>query len=317
MLTYIIRRCGLMFFVLIGVSIITFSLMHIVPGDPAEVIATERYGEEVTIEIIEHVRKELGFDQPVYSQYFAWVQRVLQGDLGYSYRTDRPVLGEILTRLPATLQLALAGMLVSLFIAIPVGIISASKQYSVFDNLSMFGTFLGVSMPNFWLGLLLILFFSLHLGWLPVFGRGGIEYIILPALTLGTGMAAVTARLFRSSLLEVLHQDYIRTARAKGLKEKVVITRHAVKNAMIPVVTVAGLQFGSLLEGAVIVEVIFAWPGMGRLLIDAIFARDFPVIQGCILFIAVMFVLVNLLVDISYAYLDPKIRYSMGRKNNA
>ena len=317
MLTYIIRRCGLMFFVLIGVSIITFSLMHIVPGDPAEVIATERYGEEVTIEIIEHVRKELGFDQPVYSQYFAWVQRVLQGDLGYSYRTDRPVLGEILTRLPATLQLALAGMLVSLFIAIPVGIISASKQYSVFDNLSMFGTFLGVSMPNFWLGLLLILFFSLHLGWLPVFGRGGIEYIILPALTLGTGMAAVTARLFRSSLLEVLHQDYIRTARAKGLNEKIVLTRHAVKNAMIPVVTVAGLQFGSLLEGAVIVEVIFAWPGMGRLLIDSIFARDFPVIQGCILFIAVMFVLVNLLVDISYAYLDPKIRYSMGRKNNA
>ena len=306
-----------MVFVLLGVSIITFSLLHIVPGDPAEVIATERYGEEVTAEIIEHVRKELGFDQPVYSQYFRRLQGVLQGDLGYSYRTDRLVLSEILTRLPATLQLALAGMLVSLLIAIPVGIISASKRYSVFDNLGMFGAFLGVSMPNFWLGLLLILFFSLHLGWLPVFGRGGIEYIILPALTLGTGMAAVTARLFRSSLLEVLHQDYIRTARAKGLNKKVVLTRHAVKNAMIPVVTVAGLQFGSLLEGAVIVEVIFAWPGMGRLLIDAIFARDFPVIQGCILFIAVMFVLVNLLVDISYAYLDPKIRYSMGRKNNA
>jgi peptide/nickel transport system permease protein len=309
MLTYIIRRIGLMIFILLGVSIVTFSLMHLVPGDPAEVIAMERYGEEITAETIEFVRTEFGLDQPVYIQYFNWLGNVLRGDFGYSFRTDRPVLDEILTRLPATLQLALAGMLVALVIAIPVGIISATRQYSAVDNLSMFGALLGVSMPNFWLGLLLIMFFSVHLGWLPVFGRGGIEHLILPAITLGTGMAAITTRLMRSSMLEVLRQDYIRTARAKGLSEKVVICKHALKNALIPVVTVVGLQFGFLLEGAVIVEVIFAWPGIGRLLVDSIFARDFPVIQGCILFIAVMFVFVNLLVDSSYTYLDPKIRY--------
>ncbi|MCL0074791.1 ABC transporter permease [Thermodesulfovibrionales bacterium] len=309
MLTYIIRRLGLMVFIMLGVSVITFSMIHLVPGDPAEVIATERYGEEITAETIEHVRRELGLDQPVYVQYARWLINVLQGDLGYSFRTDRPVLDEILTRLPATLQLALAGMLVALIIAIPVGIVSATRQYSAVDNISMFGALLGVSMPNFWLGLLLIMFFSVHLGWLPVFGRGGIEHLILPAITLGTGMAAITTRLIRSSMLEVLKADYIRTARAKGLKEKVVIYKHALKNAMIPVVTIVGLQFASLLEGAVIVEVIFAWPGIGRLLVDSIFARDFMLIQGCILFIAAMFVLVNLLVDISYAYLDPKIRY--------
>ncbi|MCL0083295.1 ABC transporter permease [Thermodesulfovibrionales bacterium] len=309
MLTYIIRRLGLMVFIMLGVSVITFSMIHLVPGDPAEVIATERYGEEITAETIEHVRRELGLDQPVYVQYARWLINVLQGDLGYSFRTDRPVLDEILTRLPATLQLALAGMLVALIIAIPVGIVSATRQYSAVDNISMFGALLGVSMPNFWLGLLLIMFFSVHLGWLPVFGRGGIEHLILPSITLGTGMAAITTRLIRSSMLEVLKADYIRTARAKGLKEKVVIYKHALKNAMIPVVTIVGLQFASLLEGAVIVEVIFAWPGIGRLLVDSIFARDFMLIQGCILFIAAMFVLVNLLVDISYAYLDPKIRY--------
>jgi peptide/nickel transport system permease protein len=309
MLTYILRRLGLMVFILLGVSVITFSIMHLVPGDPAEVIAMERYGEEITAETIEFVRAEFGLDQPVYLQYFHWLANVLQGDLGYSFRTDRPVLDEILTRLPATLQLALAGMLIALIIAIPVGIISATRQYSAVDNIGMFGALLGVSMPNFWLGLLLIMFFSVHLGWLPVFGRGGIEHLILPAITLGTGMAAITTRLIRSSMLEVLGQDYIRTARAKGLKEKVVIYKHALKNAMIPVVTIVGLQFAFLLEGAVIVEVIFAWPGIGRLLVDSIFARDFMLIQGCILFIAAMFVLVNLLVDLSYAYLDPKIRY--------
>jgi peptide/nickel transport system permease protein len=311
MLTYVLRRLGLMVFIMLGVSVITFSMMHLVPGDPAEVIAMERYGEEITAETIEHVRRELGLDQPIYVQYSRWLSNVLHGDLGYSHRTDRPVLDEILTRLPATIQLALAGMLVSLIIAIPIGTISATRQYSAADNISMFGALLGVSMPNFWLGLLLIMFFSVHLGWLPVFGRGSIEHLILPAVTLGTGMAAITTRLIRSSILEVLGQDYIRTARAKGLKEKVVIYKHTLKNAMIPVVTIVGLQFASLLEGAVIVEVIFAWPGIGRLLVDSIFARDFMLIQGCILFIAAMFVLVNLLVDISYAYLDPKIRYEV------
>ena len=311
MLTYIVRRIGLMIFIMLGVSVITFSVLHLVPGDPAEVIARERYGEEITAETIEHVRRELGLDQPVYVQYARWLINVLQGDLGYSFRTDRPVLDEILARLPATIQLALAGMLASLLISIPVGIISATRQYSAVDNVSMFGALLGVSMPNFWLGLLLILFFSVYLGWLPVFGRGGIEHLILPAITLGTGMAAITTRLIRSSMLEVLSQDYIQTARAKGLKERVVVYKHALKNAMIPVATVVGLQFGSLLEGAVIVEVIFAWPGIGRLLVDSIFARDFMVIQGCLLFIAAMFVFFNLLVDVSYAYLDPRIRYEV------
>ncbi|MBT9159845.1 MAG: nickel ABC transporter permease [Dehalococcoidia bacterium] len=313
MLTYIIRRIGVMVFILLGVSVITFSMMHFVPGDPAEVIAIERYGEEVTAETIEHVRRELGLDQPVYIQYFRWLTNVLQGDLGYSARTDRPVLDEILTRLPATIQLALAGMLVSLIIAIPVGIISATKQYSIVDNVSMFGALLGVSMPNFWLGLLLILLFSVHLGWLPVFGRGGIEHLILPAITLGTGMAAITTRLMRSSMLEVLMQNYIRTARAKGLTEKLVIGKHALKNAVIPVVTIVGLQFAHLLEGAVIVETIFAWPGIGRLMVGSIFARDFAVVQGCVLFFALIFVLSNLIVDISYAYLDPRIRYARRR----
>jgi peptide/nickel transport system permease protein len=309
MLTYVIRRIGLMVFILLGVSIATFSMMHFVPGDPAEIIATERYGEEVTAEIIEHVRRELGLDGQIYIQYLRWLKRVLRGDLGYSFRTDRPVLDEILTRLPATIQLALAGMLVSLVIAIPVGIISATRQYSATDNLSMFAVLIGVSMPNFWLGLLLILLFSVQLGWLPVFGRGGIEHLILPAVTLGTGMAAITTRLMRSSMLEVLKQDYMRTARAKGLNEWFVIGKHGLKNAFIPVITILGLQIAALLEGTVIVEVIFAWPGMGRLLVDAIFARDFPVIQGCILFIGVIYTLMNLLVDISYAYLDPRIKY--------
>ena len=310
MLVYVLRRICLSIFILLGVSIITFSMMFIVPGDPAEIIAIERYGEEgVTAETIAYVRAEFGLDQPIHIQYFRWLADVLHGDLGYSYRTDRPVLDEIVTRLPATVELALASMLVSLIIAIPVGVISAIRQYSVIDNISMFGALLGVSMPNFWLGLLLILFFSVHLDWFPVFGRGEIKHLILPALTLGTGMAAITTRLIRSSMLEVLRQNYIRTARAKGLSEKVVICKHALKNALIPVVTVLGLQFGALLEGAVIVEVIFAWPGIGRLLVDSVFARDLPMIQGCVLFIAVMYIFINLLVDISYAYLDPRIRY--------
>ena len=310
MLIYVLRRICSSIFVLLGVSIVTFSMMFIVPGDPVEIIAMERYGEEgVTAETTAYLRTELGLDQPIYIQYFRWLINVLHGDLGYSYRTDRPVLDEILTRLPATLELASASMLISLIIAIPVGVISAIRQYSVIDNISMFGALLGVSMPNFWLGLLLILFFSVYLGWFPVFGRGEIEHIILPALTLGTGMAAITTRLIRSSMLEVLRQDYIRTARAKGLSEKMIIYKHALKNALIPVITVLGLQFGSLLEGAVIVGVIFAWPGIGKLLVDSVFARDFPMIQGCVLFIVTMYVFINLLVDLSYTYLDPRIRY--------
>ncbi|MBS3948625.1 MAG: ABC transporter permease [Dethiobacter sp.] len=257
------------------------------------------------------VRKEMGLHRPIYLQYFHWLAGILRGDFGESFRTGRPVWEELTVRLPATLELALAAMLVSLVIAIPAGIISAVKQYSLLDNAAMLGAMIGVSMPNFWLGLLLSLAFSLQLDWLPVFGRGELRHLVLPALTLGTGMAAVTTRLARSSILEVLRQDYIRTARAKGLTETMVTNRHVLKNSLIPVITIVGLQFGALLEGVVVVEIIFAWPGIGRLLYDSIFARDYPVIQGCVFLIAVMYVMVNLLVDISYAWLDPRIRYEV------
>ncbi len=308
MLRYILRRLCLMLFVLLCVSVITFSLMHVVPGDPAEIIAEQRYGEDATGQVVEMVREEKGLDQPLITQYVNWLGGILQGDFGESFRTQRPVFQEIMSRIPATAELALAAMAVSLAIAIPVGIISATRQYSFLDNLSTIGAMLGVSVPNFWLGMILILIFSVHFGWLPVYGRGDLQHLVLVAVTLGTGMAAVTTRMIRSSMLEVLKQDYIRTARAKGLNEKTVLYKHALKNAFIPVITIVGLQFGALLEGAVVVEIVFAWPGIGRLLVDSVQARDFPAVQGCVLVIAFIYVVVNLLVDISYAFLDPKVR---------
>jgi peptide/nickel transport system permease protein len=313
MLKYLLRRLLLVFVVVLGVTAVTFSVMHFTPGDPAEMIAIGRYGMDMlTQSDIEWVRASEGLDAPIYVQYGLWLNHLLHGDLGNSLITGDPVLSEILTRFPATMELAILSMILSLLIAIPVGIIAAIKQYSIIDNFSMIGALVGVSMPNFWLGLLLILFFSVYLGWFPVCGYGGFAHIILPAITLGTGMAAITTRLTRSSMLEVLGQDYIRTARAKGLSEKLVISKHALKNAFIPVITVIGLQFGYLLEGVVIVETIFAWPGVGRLLVDSIFARDFFMIQGCVLLIVIIFALTNLIVDISYAYLDPRIRYQRG-----
>ncbi len=309
MARYVLRRVLFLLFILLCVSVITFSLMHVVPGDAAQIMAEKIHGHQVSSQTVELLRREMGLDQPVYLQYLHWLGGIIQGDLGKSFRTGLPVWDEITRRLPATIELALAAMLVSLVIAIPVGIISAVKRYSLLDNASMVGAMVGVSMPNFWLGLLLILLFSLHLDWFPVFGREGLKSLVLPAVTLGTGLAAITIRLIRSSILEVLQQDYVRTARAKGLTEGPVIRRHVLKNSFIPVVTVVGLQFGALLEGTVVVEVIFTWPGIGRLLYDSIFARDYPVIQGCVFFIALMYVTVNLLVDLSYAFLDPRIRY--------
>lgn len=309
MARYLLRRVLFLLFILLCVSVITFSLMHVVPGDAAQIMAEKIHGHQVSSQTVELLRREMGLDQPVYLQYLHWLGGIIQGDLGKSFRTGLPVWDEITRRLPATIELALAAMLVSLVIAIPVGIISAVKRYSLLDNASMVGAMVGVSMPNFWLGLLLILLFSLHLDWFPVFGREGLKSLVLPAVTLGTGLAAITIRLIRSSILEVLQQDYVRTARAKGLTEGPVIRRHVLKNSFIPVVTVLGLQFGALLEGTVVVEVIFTWPGIGRLLYDSIFARDYPVIQGCVFFIALMYVTVNLLVDLSYAFLDPRIRY--------
>ena len=307
---YIARRLLLLPVIVLGVTLLTFSLMHFTPGDPAQIVALGRYGVEgLSEEQIEWIRVQEGLGAPIYVQYGRWLSHLVHGDLGNSLATGEPVLKEILRRFPATLQLALLSLVISLLIAIPLGIISATRQYSLVDHVSMLGAILGVSMPNFWLGSLLILLFSLYLGWFPVCGHGGMEHMVLPAITLGTGIAALTTRMTRSSMLEVLGQDYIRTARAKGLRERVVIGKHALKNALIPVVTIVGLQLAFLLEGSVIVETIFAWPGVGRLLVDSIFNRDFAVIQGCALFMAVIFVLANLIVDVSYAYLDPRIRY--------
>ncbi|MDO9573386.1 MAG: ABC transporter permease [Candidatus Contubernalis sp.] len=315
MLGYIFRRILMLVPILLGVTIITFSTMHLAPGDPAELILRQRFGgEDPPRQAVEELREEMGLNIPVYVQYGRWLIKLAQGDLGNSLRTGRPVLTELLSRFPATLELALLSTFISLIIAVPVGIISAVKRNSLLDIFSMFGAMLGVSMPNFWLALLLMMFFSLHLGLFPVAGYGEFRYLVLPAFTLGTGMAAMVARLIRSSMLEIISQDYILTARAKGLPYYRVINRHALKNAMIPVVTYVGLQLGWALEGAVIVESIFARPGIGRYLHEAVFARDFPAIQGCVLFFALVFVFSNLIVDISYAYLNPKIRYGRGMK---
>jgi peptide/nickel transport system permease protein len=296
--------------VILGVTVLTFFLMHLAPGDPAEMVAIARYGaENLTREQIEVIRKVEGLDAPLHVQYAKWLYHVIRGDFGRSLSTGEPVLEEILLRFPATLKLAFAAMIVSLLIAIPVGVASAVKQYSLVDYLGMAGALIGVCVPHFWLGLLLILLFSVHLGLLPVCGYGGLRHLALPALTLGSATAAVTARLTRSSMLEALSQDYIITARAKGLPERVVVARHALRNAFIPVVTMIGLQFGHLLEGAVVVESIFAWPGVGKLLVDAIFDRDFALIQGCVILFALVFVAINLVVDILYVLLDPRIRY--------
>ena len=310
MLKYIIRRLAMLVIVVIGVTLVTFTMIHLAPGDPAELMAIARYGlENLSEEDIERIRVAEGLDAPIFIQYLRWLGHTVTGDLGRSLVTGDPVQEEILLKLPATFQLALAALVVSLLVAVPAGIISAVKQHSPLDYLTMTGALLGVSMPNFCLGLLLILFFAVKLGWFPVYGYGGLSHMILPAITLGTGMAAITTRLTRSSMLNVERQEQFTAARAKGVSEGQLSFSHALKNSFIPVITIVGLQIGHLLEGTVIVESIFAWPGLGKLLVDSIFARDFSMIQGCALLFAVLFVLINLLVDISYVYLDPQIRY--------
>ncbi|MCL0103466.1 ABC transporter permease [Dehalococcoidia bacterium] len=305
MLKYIARRILITIPVVIGVTIITFSIMHLAPGDPARIMLGVLASDEAVAEL----RSALDLDRPIPVQYISWLTRVVRGDFGHSIQTRRPVLQTIWSRLPATLELTFAAMILSLLIAIPAGIISATRQNSAFDYGSMAGALFGVSMANFWLGLMLMLVFGLHLGWLPISGRGGLSHLILPAITLGTGMAALIARLVRSSMLEVIRLDYIRTARAKGLMERSVIYKHALRNALIPVTTVVALRLPMLFSGAVVTETIFAWPGMGRLLVTAIFERDFPVVQGTVLILALIVILANLLADIAYAYIDPRIKY--------
>ena len=305
MVSYILRRIVMLIPVLFGVTLVSFSLLHLVPGDPAEVLG----GQEASKADIDRIRKEYGLDQPLVVQYARFVGNAVRGNLGISIQSRHPVRELLLQRLAFTLQLALASVLVAAALGLLAGIISSTRQYSFFDTASMLGALFGISMPIFWLGLLLILVFAANLQWLPSGGTGSIRHLILPAIALGSASAAVIARMTRASMLEVTRQDYIRTARATGYRERVIIFRHALKNAMIPVLTVFGLEFGSMLGGAVLTETVFSLPGIGRLLVEGIFARDYPVVQGAMILVASTFVLVNLLTDVAYAFFDPRIRY--------
>ncbi|WP_028857275.1 nickel ABC transporter permease [Psychrilyobacter atlanticus] len=301
---YIFKRLLLLIPVLLGVSFLVFSIMSFTPGDPAQLILGESAPEAQVLAL----REEMGLNDPFIMQYGRFVLNAVQGDFGRSYTSGREVFGEIFQRFPNTLILAIIGVIIAILIGIPVGIISATKQYSIMDSTSMIAALLGVAMPNFWLGLMLILFFSVGLGWLPSGGFGGWKSLILPSITLGTGAAAIITRMTRSSMLEVIRQDYIRTARAKGVTEKKVINKHALKNALIPVITVVGLQFGYLLGGAVLTETVYSWPGVGRMMVEAIRSKDTPVVLAAVLFLATTFSIVNLFVDILYGFVDPRVK---------
>jgi peptide/nickel transport system permease protein len=333
MTSYIIRRLLSLIPTLLGVSIIVFLFLRMIPGDPALALA----GEHASTANVERIREEFGLNKPLYEQYLTYMGKVLRGDLGRSVFNKRYVTDELRARFPATLELSACALFVAMIVGLPAGIISATKRNSIFDNAAMVGSLLGISMPIFWLGLMLNWFFAVRLGWLPSVTRldsgielhritnliivdslltgnaeallNGIKHLILPSVALGTIPMAIIARMTRSAMLEVLEQDYVRTARAKGLAERVVILRHALKNALLPVITILGLQVGLLLSGAVLTETIFAWPGIGRWLYLSILARDYPIVQGMALFITVLFLVVNLLVDLSYALVDPRIRY--------
>jgi peptide/nickel transport system permease protein len=311
---YLTRRLGMLALVVLGVTVIVFAIIHIVPGDPAMVIL----GPLATQDDVAQLRRQLGLDDPLYVQYLRWISRVIRGDLGRSIATSVLVFPEVLAKFKATFILASAALLVSTSFGMLAGVTSAVRPRSFVDQATMVLALLGVSMPVFWLGIMLMLFFSLRLNWLPATGMyspagGGISdllaHLILPAITLGAASMAIVARMTRSSMLEVLSQDYVRTARAKGLREQSVVYRHALSNALIPIVTIVGVQMGYLLGGAVLTETVFAWPGIGTLMVKAIFARDFPMVQGAVLLVALVFSLVNLIVDLSYALLDPRIRY--------
>lgn len=331
MAAYIIRRILIMIPTLLGVSVIVFFMLHITPGDPAELLLGERATEEALNEIREH----LGLNEPLHVQYGMFLKRLSKGDLGETIWTRQKVWEEVKQRFPATIELSLVALCFSCFFGIIFGIISATKQYSIFDYLSMIGALAGVSMPIFWLGLVFMLLFSLNLGWLPISGRLSVDidlevitnfyildavltrnwpafkdalwHIIMPAVTLSTIPMAITARMTRSAMLDVLRQDYIKTAKAKGLSKFIVVFKHALRNAMIPVITTIGLQFGVMLGGAILTESIFSWPGVGKWMFDAVVKRDYMVIQGGTLFIATLFIIINLSVDVLYAVINPRI----------
>lgn len=303
MLMFIFRRILQLIPVLFGVVFVVFLIMQMVPGDPALLIA----GEGASKETVQQIRHQLGLDKPFIMQYFSYIGNILQGDFGVSIRSNRPVLDEVLIRLPITIELALCSIVITVVFGMIAGIISATKQYSWTDVSIMIIALLGVSLPSFWFGLMLIFYFSVQIQIFPVSGWGTWMHMILPALTLGASGAAIVARMTRSSMLDVIRQDYIRTARAKGVKERVVIYKHALRNALIPVITVVGLQFGALLGGTVLVESVFAINGLGRLIVDAIRMRDLPMLQGGVLIASVIFVLVNLIVDILYRHFNKRI----------
>jgi peptide/nickel transport system permease protein len=305
MATYVARRLLLLVPVLLGVSLISFGLLQLVPGDPALILA----GEEATEEVLARIRQEHGLNQPLPIQFLVYLRHAVAGNLGISIQSRQPVARLIGERFPFTLKLACLAILVSAAIGVVAGVVAATRRNSALDLASLVGSLVGISLPIFWLGLLAILVFSVKLRWLPAGGSGTAAHLILPALVLGAASSAVIARTTRASMLEVLRQDYVRTARAKGVEERLVIFRHALGNAMIPILTVFGLEFGYNLGGAVLTETVFSLPGVGRLIVEGIFARDYPVVQGALLIVATTFVLVNLLTDIAYAFFDPRIRY--------
>ncbi len=304
MLRYLVRRLLLTIPVLLGVATLVFALIHFIPGDPAQAML----GEGASPEEVAQLRGRLGLDRPLLVQYSTYLAGLARGDLGVSLRNDQPVRQQILERMPATAELAFASMLVAVCFALPLGIIAAVHRGTLVDFGAMTLALVGISVPNFWLGPLLAIVFAVELGWLPVGGRGTLAHLVLPSVTLGVALAAILARMTRASLLEELREPYVLAARAKGVSRTRAVLRHAFRNSLIPIVTILGLQFGVVLTGAVITETIFAWPGVGRLLIQSISFRDYPLVQGCVLLIAVTYVAVNLLTDLTYGFLDPRIR---------
>jgi peptide/nickel transport system permease protein len=304
MLAFVVRRVALTLPVVWIVVTLVFGLIHLVPGDPI----AQMLGEGSSVTEVARLRHELGLDLPIVEQYRNYLVGLYHGNLGISFRDQQPVIDSIRARYPATIELAVAALAFSLLFSIPAGVISAIRKGRFADRAFGLVSLLGVSLPNFALGPLLILLFSIGLGLLPVSGRDGISHLILPAVTLGMGIAAMTMRMVRSSMLEEIHQDYVRTARAKGLRERTVLFKHALRNGLLPVITILGLQTGALLAGAFVTETIFSWPGLGRLTIQAINARDYPLVQGCILTITLTYILVNLLTDVMYSVIDPRIR---------
>lgn len=305
MFRYLVRRLLLTIPVLLGVATLVFALIHLVPGDPAQAML----GEGAAPEELVKLRHSLGLDQPLLVQYKSFLSGIARGDLGTSFRYNTPVTAQIREKLPNTAKLAVAAMVLAILFAIPLGILAAVFRGTIVDYSAMTVALVGISMPNFWLGPLLAILFAVRLGWLPVSGTGSIWHLVLPAVTLGAALSAILARMTRASLLEELRELYVLAARARGVSRTRAVLRHAFRNSLIPIVTIIGLQFGAVLTGTIITETIFAWPGLGRLLIQAINFRDYPLVQGCILFISVTYVAMNLLTDLAYGFLDPRIRF--------